>query len=70
IPPGFAHGFYVTSDVAECQYKCTDYHSPAHDRCVRWDDPQIGIEWPVSGTVILSDRDRRAPLLADAECFD
>lgn len=70
IPPGFAHGFYVTSHVAECQYKCTEYYSAEHDRCVRWDDPQIGIEWPLSGTVVLSEKDRRAPFLAEAECFD
>jgi len=69
IPPGFAHGFYVTSDVAECQYKCTDYYSPEHERCLRWDDPEIGIEWPLTGTPILSDKDRRAPFFAEAECF-
>ena len=69
IPPGLAHGFYVTSDVAECQYKCTDYYSPEHERCLRWDDPEIGIEWPLTGTPILSDKDRRAPFFAEAECF-
>lgn len=48
VPPGFAHGFYVTSaDGAEFLYKCTDYYSPAHEVSVRWDDPTIGIEWPL-----------------------
>jgi dTDP-4-dehydrorhamnose 3,5-epimerase len=70
MPPGFAHGFLVVSDVAECQYKCTDYYSPEHERSVRWDDPVLAIEWPPSGRLLLSDKDRRAPLLEEAECFE
>ncbi|MEX0383145.1 dTDP-4-dehydrorhamnose 3,5-epimerase [Spiribacter sp. 1M153] len=47
IPSGFAHGFYVTSEVAEFQYKCTDYYAPECERSIRWDDPSLGIEWPL-----------------------
>lgn len=51
VPPGFAHGFYVTSDEAEFQYKCTDYYAPEDEHCIRWDDSELGIDWPVSGGV-------------------
>jgi dTDP-4-dehydrorhamnose 3,5-epimerase len=67
IPPGFAHGFLVTSEVAEFQYKCTDFYAPEHDRNIRWDDGDIGIDWPLTGTPLLSQKDSRAPALADAE---
>jgi dTDP-4-dehydrorhamnose 3,5-epimerase len=70
VPPGFAHGFYVTAGPAEVQYKCSDYYAPAHERCIRWDDPDLAIEWPLNGEPILSDRDRsRAQPLTTAECF-
>jgi dTDP-4-dehydrorhamnose 3,5-epimerase len=69
VPPGFGHGFYVTADVAECQYKCSDYYAPEHERCVRWDDPDLAIQWPLSGRPLLSERDLLAPPLAEAECF-
>lgn len=71
IPPGFAHGFYVTSDVAELQYKCTDYYAPADERCIRWDDATIAVDWPMEPGVapILSERDQGAPALRDAEVF-
>lgn len=69
VPPGFGHGFYVTSDVAECQYKCTEHYAPEHQRCVRWDDAGLAIRWPLSSGPRLSDRDRRAPPLAEAACF-
>ncbi|MDQ7727281.1 dTDP-4-dehydrorhamnose 3,5-epimerase [Halomonas sp. SpR8] len=49
VPPGFAHGFYVTSDEAEFQYKCTDYYHPESEVCIRWDDPTLGIEWSPMG---------------------
>lgn len=69
IPPGFGHGFYVVSEVAECQYKCSDYYAPRHERCIRWNDPQLAIQWPLSGRPLLSERDRQGKLLAEAECF-
>jgi len=68
IPPGFAHGFLVLSEVADFLYKTTDYYSPADERAVRWDDPDIGIRWPLESKLpMLSDRDAAAPLLRDAE---
>lgn len=47
VPPGFAHGFYVTSESAEFTYKCTDFYAPEHERCVRWDDQELAIGWPL-----------------------
>jgi dTDP-4-dehydrorhamnose 3,5-epimerase len=69
IPAGFAHGFVVTSDVASFLYKTTDYWAPEHERAVRWDDPAIGIDWPLDGAPQLSGKDLAAALLADAEVF-
>ena len=69
IPPGFAHGFVVTSESAEFLYKTTDYWAPEFERSIRWNDPAIGIEWPISGAPLLSAKDRDARLLADAEVF-
>ena len=60
IPPGLAHGFLVTSDVAEFLYKTTDYYHPEHERVIRWDDPTIGIPWPLEGPPTLSARDAAA----------
>jgi len=65
IPPGFAHGFCVTSDVADFHYKCTALYAPEAERSIRWNDPAIGIAWPVAQP-LLSDKDAQAPLLADA----
>jgi dTDP-4-dehydrorhamnose 3,5-epimerase len=62
VPPGFAHGFCVVSDAAEIIYKCTALYKPTDDAGIRWDDPAIGIEWPIDNPV-LSDKDREAPLL-------
>jgi len=64
IPPGFAHGFAVLSDGAEVEYLCTSLYSAGGDLAVRWDDPDIGIDWPLSEP-ILSERDRAAPRLAE-----
>ena len=64
VPPGFAHGFAVLSDIVDVDYKCTDYYDPGDEVTVRWDDPAIGIEWPVKQPM-LSPRDGRAPRLAD-----
>ena len=70
IPPGFAHGFLVTSDSADFQYKVTDFYAPADERCVRWDDPALGIDWPLDGAAPLqSTRDAAAPLLTNAETY-
>jgi dTDP-4-dehydrorhamnose 3,5-epimerase len=65
IPPGFAHGFCVLSESADFFYKCTELYAPDCDRSVAWNDPAIGIPWPV-GEPLLSTKDRAAPRLADA----
>jgi len=70
IPPGFAHGFLVTSDYAEFLYKTTDYWAPAHERCVLWNDPELGIPWPLEGEPLLSGKDQQGLPLANAEVFD
>ena len=70
IPPGFGHGFYTLTPLAEVMYKCTSYYAPEHDRNIRWDDPDIGIEWPLKAPVQLSGKDSQAPRLQDAELFD
>jgi dTDP-4-dehydrorhamnose 3,5-epimerase len=69
VPEGFAHGFVVLSDTAEFLYKTTDYYAPEHERCIAWDDPAIGIRWPIEGAPLLSAKDRQGKLLADAEYF-
>ena len=72
VPPGFGHGFYVLSEQAEFVYKCTDYYAPEHERALRWDDPAIGITWPLVPGVetVLSDKDRAGTPLAEAQVFD
>lgn len=71
VPPGFGHGFLVTSPSADFLYKTTDYYAPQHERCVRWDDPALAIDWPLGGAApVLSDKDRQGRLLADAEVFE
>lgn len=69
IPAGFAHGFVVTSDSAEFLYKTTDYWAPEHERCIAWNDPVIGIQWPIEQAPTLSDKDRAGKLLGEAEVF-
>ena len=64
VPKGFLHGFVTLTDDTEVQYKCTDIYSPDHDGAVRWDDPALGIDWGIA-TPILSDKEARAPRLAD-----
>ena len=59
IPEGFAHGFYVMSDVAVFAYKCTDFYHPGDEGGMKWDDPEIGIEWPLDGEPLLSEKDRK-----------
>ncbi|MGH6760493.1 MAG: dTDP-4-dehydrorhamnose 3,5-epimerase [Phyllobacterium sp.] len=71
VPKGFAHGFLTLEENTEVVYKVTDGYSPEHDRSIRFDDPAIGIKWPMAaGEVQLSDKDRSAPLLRDADVFD
>ncbi len=65
VPPGFAHGFQVVSETALFHYKCTDFYCPKHEAGIRWDDPQIGIQWPLPDP-LLSSRDAAASLLKDA----
>lgn len=69
VPPGFAHGYLALSDEIDFLYKCTDFYAPQHERAIRWDDPKIGIQWPVPGgvTPTLSAKDAVAPLFKDAE---
>ena len=69
IPAGFAHGFVVLSESAEFLYKTTDYYAPAHERCIRWDDPSLAIDWQLSEAPQLSGKDQAGVLLADAELF-
>jgi dTDP-4-dehydrorhamnose 3,5-epimerase len=70
VPPGFAHGFLVLKDNSEFLYKTTDYHAPQHERCIRWDDPAIGIEWPILQAPILSGKDQLGLALSEAEVFE
>jgi len=71
IPVGFAHGFYVTTPQAEVVYKCTEVYSPAEERVLRWDDPDIGIDWPLldGQDPLLSEKDAEGLRLAEADCF-
>jgi dTDP-4-dehydrorhamnose 3,5-epimerase len=72
VPPGFAHGFYVTSEWADVLYKATDYYAPEWERSIRWDDPDLGIEWPLAGDQppLLSAKDSQSKTLREAEVFD
>ncbi len=69
VPEGFAHGFVVLSDTAEFLYKTTDYHAPAHERCILWNDTTLQIEWPKGIQPILSAKDAQGSSFADAEVF-
>ncbi len=69
IPAGFAHGFLVVSEYAEFLYKTTDYWAPEHERCIRWNDPALGIDWPLSTPPLLSAKDAQGKLLAEAELY-
>lgn len=70
VPPGFAHGFMVVSETADFLYKTTDYYAPAHERCIAWDDPQVGIAWPAGITPQLSAKDQAGVAFGRAELFD
>ena len=69
IPEGFAHGFLVLSEVAEVLYKASNFYTPQFDRSIRWNDPDININWPLTSSVLLSAKDENASLLKDAEVF-
>lgn len=66
VPPGFAHGFLVMSDSAEFLYKTTDYYAPEHERCIAWNDPEIGIQWPLTSEPSLSSKDQLGMSLREA----
>lgn len=70
IPAGFAHGFLVTSESAEFLYKTTDYYAPEYERSIVWNDPAIGIQWPLTGEPLLSNKDKIGKLLSEAEVFE
>ncbi|MGL4473387.1 MAG: dTDP-4-dehydrorhamnose 3,5-epimerase [Shewanella sp.] len=69
IPPGFAHGFYVLSQQAECVYKCTDYYHPQSEQCIVWNDPEVKIEWPLVADPLLSTKDAQGVSFSEAIKF-
>ena len=69
IPPGFAHGFLVLSEIADVLYKTTDYYVPENERCLIWNDPEVGIKWPLAGEPVLSPKDHSGLSLTKAEVF-
>lgn len=71
VPPGFGHAFLVLSDIAEFQYKCTDFYNPSSERCIIWNDKQIAIDWPIMQRVqpMLSAKDRVGKFLSDSELY-
>ncbi len=69
IPPGFAHGFLALSEAAEVLYKTTDYYAPEHERCLLWNDAAVGIDWPLDGAPLISEKDARGLPLKSAETF-
>ena len=69
VPPGFAHGFVVLSEMADFLYKTTDYYAPEHERSILWNDPQLGINWKITDKPVLSAKDRAGIPLEEAEVF-
>jgi len=67
IPPGFAHGFQALEDNTLVLYLVTKEYSKEHERCIKWDDPEIGIQWPIRENIVLSEKDRKCPPLREAE---
>ena len=70
VPIGFAHGFCVTSDYAEILYKTTDFYAPEHERTIIWNDPRLGVAWPIQGDPTLSAKDRSGTTLEESELFE
>lgn len=70
IPPGFAHGFVVLSDVAEFLYKTTDYYAPQYERCIIWNDPDLNIDWQINVDPSLSEKDKQGVRMSEAEVFE
>jgi dTDP-4-dehydrorhamnose 3,5-epimerase len=70
VPAGFAHGFLVLSDYADFLYKTTDYYAPEYERTLLWNDPALEIRWPLEGSPVLNDKDRRGARLSEAEVFE
>jgi dTDP-4-dehydrorhamnose 3,5-epimerase len=71
VPPGFAHGYLALSEEIDFLYKCTDFYAPEHERAIRWDDAQLGVQWPLPANVapLVSDKDALAPSFRDAETY-
>ena len=71
VPPGFAHGYLALSDEIDFLYKCTDFYAPQHERAIRWDDPQLAVQWPLLPNVapVVSAKDAAAPLLREVELY-
>lgn len=71
VPPGFAHGFYVSGTHAEFLYKCTDFYAPEHERTIRWDDPDLGVDWPLpqGAAPLVSEKDAAGVAFAAAETY-
>ncbi|ORJ59030.1 dTDP-4-dehydrorhamnose 3,5-epimerase [Geothermobacter hydrogeniphilus] len=69
VPEGFAHGFMVLSETADLLYKTTAYYAPQHERTIRWDDPDLGIDWPRDVQPLLSEKDAAGTAFRDAECY-
>jgi dTDP-4-dehydrorhamnose 3,5-epimerase len=69
IPPGFAHGFLVKSDIAEVAYKTTDYYAPQHERCILWNDPDLAIDWQLQRAPVLSSKDAAGTPFRQAETY-
>jgi dTDP-4-dehydrorhamnose 3,5-epimerase len=71
VPPGFAHGFLVTSETADFQYKCTDFYAPQHERCIHWSDRMLGIAWPIAGDTdpLVSQKDQEGTSLGKADVY-
>jgi dTDP-4-dehydrorhamnose 3,5-epimerase len=69
VPEGFGHGFLVLSEVAEFLYRTTDFYAPEHERCIAWNDPEVGVQWPIEGQPLLSEKDGKGSSFADAEVY-